>query len=120
MYSCHAFSLHDCGIQEKKKKNWGYIQFLGGVSLELCLFLGGAVSSFQPFSIYKCKVMSLSNHFSLRVLSPLSERAAIVVNPQERDFRWRWVCGLEAACQSASLSVSQQVFIYLSGCSAAY
>lgn len=30
------------------------------------------------------------------------------------------VCGLEAVCQSVSLSVSQQVFIYLSGCGAAY
>lgn len=40
--------------------------------------MGGGRSSFQPFSIYKCKVVSLSNHFSLRALPLLSGTAAML------------------------------------------
>lgn len=33
--SCHAFSFHDRGIQEKRGKNRGYILFIGGVSVSI-------------------------------------------------------------------------------------
>lgn len=112
--------------RKKRKKNWDYVQFARAISCVIGLpppvffsfvFLGKVVSSPYPFTVQP------SGSFLITLASalcPLSGRAVMVGKLRTGDFWWRWVCGLEAVCQSACLSVSQQVFIYLSGCRAAY
>lgn len=69
-------------------------------------------SSFQPFSIYKCKVVSLSNHFSLRSLSLLLGTAAMwfILKGETSDGNSLWFGGRV----SISNSVRQSTSLYLS------
>lgn len=113
--SCHAFSLHDCGIKEKRRKNWGYIQFSGVFLSPLTSLLGrlftlwGRGNSSSVFSTYKCKAGALSNQ-NVSAFYSVSGSTAAVVKSEGGDFWRRWACGLKAACPVCQ-PVNKSLFI---------
>ena len=115
--SCHAFSLHDWGIQEKRRKNWGYIQFRGVFLSPLTSLFGSLFtlrdrrnSSFQSFPLTNTRLGLFPIIFVL-VFCSVSGSTATVVNSEGGDFWRRWACGLEAACRSVCQSVNKALFI---------